>query len=92
MNRPPELDRLGSFYDRWQRMETERRILSTDLKELFAEGKGNGFNPKALRKAFAEQYRLENEDADKASKRQETDADVELYLTALARVHVSEAA
>lgn len=92
MNRPPELSMLGAIYDRWQRMETDRRELSTDLKELFAEGKGHGFNPKALRKAFAEQYRLENEDADKASKREQNDADVELYLTALARVHERDAA
>jgi uncharacterized protein (UPF0335 family) len=92
MKRPPELSMLGAIYDRWQRMETDRRILSVDLKELFAEGKANGFNAKALRKAFAEKFRMENEDADKASKRQETDADVELYLTALARVHVRDAA
>ena len=61
MNRPPELSMLGGLYQRWAVMEDERRELSDDLKELFAEGKGEGLNPKAMRAAFAEQYRLDTQ-------------------------------
>lgn len=70
---------IRSFYDRWLRLEEEKASVSTDLKELFAEAKGNGFDGKALRESFR---RVRN--ADDASV-QEHDALVDLYVTSLTR-------
>lgn len=90
--RPPaDLNIVARYYARWSPHEDKRREIAEDHKEMFAEAKAEGLNPKALRKAFAEQYRVENQTADQAEKRNETDADVELYLTALARVREDDA-
>lgn len=84
MKRPANMSRIRSFFERWERLETSRRELSDDLKELFSEAKSEGFNSKALRVAFAEKFRLENEDHGKAEKREMDEADADLYLAALA--------
>lgn len=85
--RPPsDLNIIASYYARWEPYEAQRRDIARDLKELFAEAKSNGLNPKSLRAAFAEQYRVENQTSDEAEKRATNDADFELYLSALARV------
>lgn len=42
-------DRLRSFIERIERLEEERRVLSADIKEVYAEAKGNGFEPKIMR-------------------------------------------
>lgn len=89
--RPPaDLNIVAAFYSRWAPHEDKRREIADDHKAMFAEAKSEGLNPKALRKAFAEQYRVENQTADQAEKRNETDGDVELYLSALARVREDE--
>ena len=85
--RPPaDLNIVAAFYERWAPHEDKRRQIADDHKEMFAEAKAKGLNPKALRKAFAEQYRVENQTNDQAEKRAANDTDFELYLTALARV------
>jgi len=72
-------DQLRSIFDRWSRLEGEKATLAEDLKELFAEAKGNGYDPKALRIAFRTKTKAEAEtDADR-----ETAALVETYLSAL---------
>lgn len=72
-------DQIRSAYQRWERLEAEKKAISDDLKDLFAELKGNGFTPKALRESFR---RVRNiNDADQ----QEHDALVDLYVTALTR-------
>ncbi len=82
-------DALRSAYERWERLEAEKAAISTDLKELFAELKGNGFAPKALRESFR---RVRNiNDADQ----KEHDELVDLYVTSLmrgTRAHVRDAA
>ncbi|MGN6118038.1 MAG: GapR family DNA-binding domain-containing protein [Nitrobacter sp.] len=83
---PSDLNIVRRFYDRWEPFEDTRRQISDDLKELFAEAKAEGLNPKALRSAFAEQYRVEHQTSDEAKKRLNDGADFELYLSALARV------
>ena len=45
-------DVLQSFFARWQRLEDEKSAISDDLKELFAEAKGLGFDTKVMRKVF----------------------------------------
>lgn len=43
---------LCSFFERWQRLETEKVAIGSDLRELFAEMKANGFDAKVARKVF----------------------------------------
>jgi uncharacterized protein (UPF0335 family) len=45
-------DMLRSYFERWQRLEEEKRTIADDLKELFAEAKGNGFDAKVMRVVF----------------------------------------
>jgi uncharacterized protein (UPF0335 family) len=42
-------ERLKSFIERIERLEEERRALSDDIKEVYAEAKGTGFEPKIMR-------------------------------------------
>lgn len=42
-------DRLKSFIERVERLEKERRALSADIREVFAEAKGAGFDIKIMR-------------------------------------------
>ena len=40
---------LKSFIERIERLEEEKRALGEDIKEVFAEAKGTGFEPKIMR-------------------------------------------
>jgi uncharacterized protein (UPF0335 family) len=40
---------LKSFIERIERLEEEKRALSGDIKEVYAEAKGTGFEPKIMR-------------------------------------------
>ena len=42
-------DHLKSFIERIERLEEEKRALSGDIKEVYAEAKGTGFEPKVMR-------------------------------------------
>ena len=42
-------DRLRSFIERIERLEEERKTLSDDIKEVYAEAKGTGFDTKIMR-------------------------------------------
>ena len=67
---------LKSLVERIERLEEEKRALSGDLKEVYAEAKGHGFDTKILRKVVA----LRRKDADE---REEEDTLVTLYMSAL---------
>jgi len=41
---------LKAFLERIERMEEEKAAIASDIKEIYAEAKGNGFNTKLLRK------------------------------------------
>lgn len=70
---------LRQFYDRWDRLEQDKAALQADLRELFAEMKGEGYDAKAARLAFRTKAKQEDEtDADRAF-----DATVEAYVAAL---------
>jgi len=77
---------IHGIYDEWEREETARRQQSDRLKELFKRAKDEGYNAKALRRAFAERYALEHFTGEKLQKREQDASDVDLYLTALAGV------
>ncbi|HKT53528.1 MAG TPA: DUF2312 domain-containing protein [Caulobacteraceae bacterium] len=68
--------RLKSFIERIERLEEDKAAIAGDLKEVYSEAKGEGFDVKILRKVV----RLRKQDA---AKRQEEDALVDLYLSAI---------
>lgn len=73
-------EQLRSIYARWERLEEEKRATAEDLKELFAEAKGNGYEPKALRIAFRLKAAAEGPGAAETAA---TAALVETYIAAL---------
>jgi uncharacterized protein (UPF0335 family) len=47
------VDRLRSIVERIERLDEERKALSSDIKDIYAEGKSVGFDPKVLRQLIA---------------------------------------
>jgi uncharacterized protein (UPF0335 family) len=68
--------RLKSFFERIERLEEDKAAIAGDIKEVFAEAKGEGFDVKIIRKVL----RLRKQDK---AKRQEEEALVDLYLSAI---------
>ncbi len=69
-------ERLRSFIERIERLEEEKTALMADIKEVYAEAKGTGFDPKTMRKVI----RLRKMDD---SDRQEEEFLLDTYLAAL---------
>jgi len=67
---------LKSVVERAERLEQEKSEIGEQLKEVFAEAKANGFDVKVLRRV------LKLRKMDRA-KRQEEDAILDLYLSAM---------
>ncbi len=61
---------IVNLFSRWRNLEDEKQRISEDSRELFAEAKGAGFDPKALRLAFREAAKAgePETDADKATR------------------------
>lgn len=70
---------LKSIIERIERLEQEKSEIAEQIKEVFAEAKGNGFDVKVLRKVV----RLRKQDR---AKRQEEEAILDLYLSALGEI------
>jgi uncharacterized protein (UPF0335 family) len=56
-------ERLRSFIERIERLEEEKRTLGEDIKEVFAEAKGNGFDTKIMRQIIKIR-RMDKDDLD----------------------------
>ena len=69
-------DELRAFIERIERLEEEKAALDADLREVYAEAKGNGFDVKALRAVIRIRKQDEN-------KRREEVAVLDTYLHAL---------
>ncbi|ODR96674.1 hypothetical protein AUC69_13795 [Methyloceanibacter superfactus] len=69
-------DQLRTIVARIERLEEEKAALSVDLREVYAEAKGNGFDVKALRTVI----RLRKLDE---TKRREEELILDTYLHAL---------
>jgi uncharacterized protein (UPF0335 family) len=67
---------LKAIVERIERLEEDKATVANDLKEVFAEAKGNGFDTKTLRKVV----RWRKQDR---AKRQEEEALLDLYLSAI---------
>jgi uncharacterized protein (UPF0335 family) len=46
-------DRLQNLVDRIERMEEERKALSSDIKDIYTEAQSSGFDKKVLRRLLA---------------------------------------
>jgi uncharacterized protein (UPF0335 family) len=71
-----ENNQLASIVERIEKLEDEKAMLAEDIKEVYAEAKGNGFDPKILRKIVA----MRKQDADK---RRAEQAVLAVYMTEL---------
>ncbi|KPB00323.1 DUF2312 domain-containing protein [Ahrensia marina] len=69
-------DQLRAFVERIERLEEEKKTIADDIKEIYAEAKGNGFDVKVLRKVVSLRKQDMNE-------RLEHEAILDLYLHAL---------
>ncbi|WP_375455111.1 DUF2312 domain-containing protein [uncultured Methylobacterium sp.] len=72
-------DELRQFIERIERLEEEKAGIAGDIKDVFAEMKGRGFDAKAVRSIL----RIRKKDH---SERQEEEAILELYMQALGMV------
>ena len=77
-------DQLRAFVTRIDRLEEEKAALAADLREVYAEAKGNGFDVQALRSVI----RLRKLDD---NKRREEEAVLTTYLHALGMVDAEAA-
>ena len=67
---------LRAFIERIERLEEEKQTIADDIKDVFAELKGTGFDTKAVRTII----RLRKKDQ---AERQEEEAILDLYMAAL---------
>ena len=67
---------LRQFVERYERLESERRDLAEQMKEVMAEAKARGYDEKVLKKLIA----LRKRDSSEVS---EEEAILELYKQAL---------
>lgn len=72
-------DELRQFVERIERLEEEKAGIAGDIRDVYAELKGRGYEPKAIRKIVA----LRKKDA---AERQEEDAILDTYKSALGMV------
>ena len=69
-------DQLKSIVARIERLEEEKKTISDDIRNVYAEAKGNGYDVKALRAIV----RMRKQDA---NERQEQETILETYMQAL---------
>ncbi len=69
-------DQLRTIIERIERLEEEKKAIADDIKEVYAEAKGNGFDTKTLRKVITLR-KVE------AAEREEQEAMLDLYMSAL---------
>ena len=69
-------DQLKAIIERIERLEEEKKTISDDIRDVYAESKGNGFDVKALRAIV----RLRKQDP---NERAEQETILETYMQAL---------
>ena len=72
-------DQLKSIIERIERLEEEKKTISDDIRDVYAESKGNGYDVKALRTIV----RLRKQDP---NERQEQETILETYMQALGMI------
>lgn len=69
-------NQLASIVDRIEALESDKAAIAADIKDVYAEAKGNGFDPKIIRKVVALRKQA-------AEKRSEEQILIDLYMKAL---------
>ena len=69
-------DRLRSFIERIERLEQEKQDLAADIREVYSEAKGVGFDPKVMRQVVRLRKMDDND-------RRELEMVIDTYLHAL---------
>jgi uncharacterized protein (UPF0335 family) len=69
-------NQIKALVERIEKLEEEKAAIAEDIKEVYAEAKGNGFDPKIIKKVIA----LRKQDA---QKRAEEQAVLATYMDAL---------
>jgi len=72
-------DQIRAIIERVERMEEEKKTISDDIRDVYAEAKGNGLDTKALRTIV----RMRKQDA---NERAEQEAILDMYLHAMGMV------
>lgn len=72
-------DQLKSVIERIERLEEEKKATASDIRDVYAEAKGNGYDVKALRTLV----RMRAQDSDE---RREQQAVLETYMHALGMI------
>ena len=73
------VDKLQLLIERVERLEEEKQGISDDIKDVYGEAKGNGYDVKALRRLVM----LRKQDPDK---RAEQEAILDTYMHALGMI------
>lgn len=76
-------DQLKSVIERIEHLEEEKAATAADIKEVYAEAKGNGFDTKILRKVVRLRKQTDHE-------REEEAAITDMYLAALGMIPAFE--
>lgn len=69
-------NQLQTIVERIERLEEDKAAIAEDIKSIYAEAKGNGFDPKILRKVIALRKKA-------ASERDSEQTMIDLYMSAL---------
>jgi uncharacterized protein (UPF0335 family) len=69
-------EQLRSIIERIERLEEEKKVIAEDIRDIYAESKGNGYDVKALRTIV----RLRKQDP---NERAEAEAVLDTYMHAL---------
>ena len=72
-------DQLKAFVERIEKLEEEKKAISDDIRDVYAESKANGFDVKALRQIV----RLRKQDP---NERAEAETILETYMQALGMI------
>jgi len=72
-------DELRLLIERAERLEEEKKGIADDLKDVFAEAKGRGYDPKAIRKILSIR-KMKKEEF------QEAESILEVYMQALGMI------
>jgi uncharacterized protein (UPF0335 family) len=72
-------DELRLLIERAERLEEEKKGISDDIKDVMAEAKGRGYDPKAIRRILSIRKK-------KREEFQEEEAILEVYMRALGMI------
>jgi uncharacterized protein (UPF0335 family) len=72
-------EQLRLFIERVERLEEEKKGIADDIKDVMAEAKGRGYDPKAIRKILSIRKKKKEE-------YQEEEAILEVYMQALGMI------